>query len=192
MNDYFRYRTFEFIANELIDNDVQGKVAEVGVFKGVFARLINEKFKDKQFYLFDSFEGFDEEEVNEEMKLGRCDQAFKERYKQTSEKMVLDKMKYPEKCKIFKGLFPASVTKEVEESEFAFVSLDVDLEESTYQGLQFFYPRLSGGGVIYVHDYNSSHLFGVKSAVHRYERDNDIMFKKIPLADQCGTLVIIK
>ena len=142
MADYFRYRTFEFIANELIDNDVRGKIAEVGVFRGVFAKLINEKFKDRDFFLFDSFEGFHEKEITGEIEQGRCDEVFKDRYKQTSEDIVMKALKYPDKCKIFKGLFPDTVTKEVEKSEFAFVSLDVDLEESTYQGIHFFTPEL--------------------------------------------------
>lgn len=192
MMDYFRYRTFEFVANELIDNKIQGKVAEVGVFQGTFAKLINEKFNDREFFLFDSFEGFNEEEVTGEMQLGRCDEEFRDRYKQTSENEVLSKLKYPEKCIIFKGLFPNTVTEEVEKSEFAFVSLDVDLEESTYQGIKFFYPRIVGGGILYIHDYNSSHLSGVKRAVERYEEDYNIFLKKVPLADQCGTLVVIK
>lgn len=55
-------------------------------------------------------------------------------------------LKYPDKCKIFKGVFPDTVTEEVEKSEFAFVSLDVDLEELTYQGIQFFNPRIVEGG----------------------------------------------
>ncbi len=192
MTDYFRYRTFEFIADELIDNKIAGKVAEVGVFRGTFAKLINEKFKDREIFLFDTFDGFNEEEIIGEMQSGRCDEIFRDRYKETSEDVVLSKLKYPEKCTIFKGSFPDTVTEKVRKSEFAFISLDVDLEESTYLGIQFFYPRIVSGGVLYIHDYNSSHLSGVKKAVERYEEDNHIVLKKIPLADQSGTLVVIK
>lgn len=192
LTDYFRYRTFEFLADELIRYNIRGKVAEVGVFRGVFAKLINEKFNDREFYLFDTFEGFDEEEVNREMGYGRCDRMFKERYMKTSEEEVLAKLKYPEKCTVFKGLFPDTVTGEAEKSEFAFVSIDVDLEESTYQGIRFFYPRLCKGGYLYIHDYNSSHLSGVRRAVERYEEDGHIRLRKVPLADSCGTLVVIK
>ena len=45
---------------------------------------------------------------------------------------------------------------------------------------------------MYIHDYNSSHLLGVKRAVERYEEENHIYLKKVPLAHQSGTLVIIK
>ena len=77
-------------------------------------------------------------------------------------------------------------------SKFIFVSIDVDFEDSIYAGLDFFYPRLVDRGVIYLHDYNTAKLHGVKKAVKRYERDNNLLMKSIPLADRAGTLVIIK
>lgn len=68
---------------------------------------------------------------------------------ENSVERMLGNLPYPEKAKICKGLFPASVTAEAEKEKFAFVSLDVDFEESTYEGLKFFYPRLSEGGCIF-------------------------------------------
>lgn len=150
MTDYFRYRTFEFLANEIVDTGIEGKIAEVGVFRGIFAKLINEKFKDREFYLFDTFEGFDESEITDEIQLGRCDEIFRERYKKTSEEEVMRKLNHSKNCKIFKGLFPDTITAEVRKSKFAFVSLDVDLEESTYLGIHFFYPRMVVGVYIFM------------------------------------------
>ena len=49
IRDYFRYRTFEFAANEIIENKIGGEIAELGVFRGTFSALINEKFKDRVF-----------------------------------------------------------------------------------------------------------------------------------------------
>ena len=76
--------------------------------------------------------------------------------------------------------------------KYAFVSIDVDFEESIYSGLEFFYPRLSNGGYIFLHDYNSAFLHGVKNAVRRYESDNGIRIIKVPIADRAGTLIITK
>lgn len=45
--DYFRYRTFELVANEIINGHIEGAVAEVGVFRGAFSKLINAKFPDR-------------------------------------------------------------------------------------------------------------------------------------------------
>ena len=41
--DYFRYRSFEFVANEIIRNGIGGDIAELGVFRGVFSSLISKK-----------------------------------------------------------------------------------------------------------------------------------------------------
>lgn len=105
---------------------------------------------------------------------------------------ALGNVSHPENVIVCKGLFPASVTEEAKEARFAFVSIDVDLEDSTYEGLKFFYPRLNDGGMIFLHDYNEAHLVGVQAAVKRYEADFSVKFKAVPLADRAGTLVIIK
>lgn len=68
--DYFRFRTFELVANQLIVENVPGECAEVGVFRGYFSRLINEKFPKKKMYLFDTFEGFLNEEIEKEIRDG--------------------------------------------------------------------------------------------------------------------------
>lgn len=192
MKDYFRYRTFEFLAEEIIQKDIKGCVAELGVFQGRFSALINEKFSSRDLYLFDTFEGFDKKEAEQEERKGRSNDEFVYAHKQTSEKMVLEKLPFPQRCHIYKGLFPYTVTNELEKLEFAFVSIDVDFEESIYQGIRFFYPRLVDNGIIFLHDYNSLNLSGVKLAVQRFEAETESYLKKVPLADRAGTLVIIK
>lgn len=191
-SDYYRYRTFEFVANEIIEHNVMGSVAELGVFRGTFASLINEKFADRTFYLFDTFTGFDENESESEKVRGHSNDEFVEVHKQTSLEIVLSHLPYKERCYIYKGFFPDIVTEEIRQLDFAFVSIDVDFEESIYEGIKFFYERLTQNGVIFIHDYNSQYLHGVKNAVERYERDFDLRLKKVPLADRAGTLVIIK
>lgn len=194
MIDYFRYRTFEFVAREIKNRNVPGALAELGVFKGAFASLINETFPNRKLYLFDTFESFDETEFKIEQDKGRCGMGdeFRSGHAETSKECVLQSLPRPDICTVCQGLFPTSVTAELEREYFAFVSLDVDLEESTYQGLKFFYPRLSQNGYIFLHDYTTHWLQGVKIAVRRYEEDNHILLKKVPLADRGGTLVITK
>lgn len=192
LRDYFRYRTFEFVADEIIEQKVKGCIAELGVFRGTFSAMINEKFNDRQLYLFDTFEGFEEKEAEREKEKGRSSEEFEYAHKKTSEEILLNNLPYKEKCHICKGFFPDTVTKEIGELDFAFVSIDVDFEKSIYEGLKFFYPRMSENGVIFLHDYNSQFLTGVKEAVKQYEEDYDIVMKKMPLADRAGTLVIVK
>src|SRR5215217_3679490 len=58
--DYIRLSTLELLSHEIKANNVPGNVAELGVFKGKFARFINQYFPDRSLYLFDTFEGFDQ------------------------------------------------------------------------------------------------------------------------------------
>lgn len=189
--DYFRYRTFELMANEILKNRVAGNVAEVGVYKGTFSKLINAKFSDRKLFLFDTFESFDKKEFLYEQQLGRCPDFFYKSFSNTSEEKVISNMPYPEQCIIRKGLFP-STSEGLENEKYAFVSIDVDFENSILEGLRYFYPRLTVGGAIFVHDYNNRFLEGVKEAINTYEQEIGYIICKVPLADEGGTLVLTK
>lgn len=186
--DYVRFRSFELAANEITNQNVSGEIAELGVFRGEFAALINQKFSNRKLYLFDTFEGFEENELKKDMEKGYLDQEFADCFKNTSVDLVLSKMQHPEQCIVHKGFFPQ--TAQGVEEKFAFVSIDVDLEEPIYSGLEYFYPRLEKGGFIFIHDYNSK-LQGVKNALKRYESNYGFVIK-MPICDLGGTIVILK
>ena len=188
--DYVRIKTFELVVKEIRKREVDGAVAELGVFKGEFAQLINAAFPERKLFLFDTFEGFDAQEVLNERRTGSLTRAdgFIDAYKETSIDAVLDRMVNLDNIVIKQGLFPESLNGL--EERFAFVSLDCDFEESIFSGLEYFYPRLNYGGYIFVHDY-SSDLLGVEKAVDRYERLNGNICK-VPICDVAGTLVISK
>lgn len=190
--DYSRYRTFELCANEVIKNNLPGSVAEIGVFSGKFASLINKKFPDRKLYLFDTFESFDKEEFNREVKLGRWTENMYEIFLDTSIERVMSLMNYPEKVIITKGYFPDSVKDAEFNEQFAFVSIDVDLEISTYNALVWIYPRLVSKGYIFIHDYNNNVLEGVKVAIDRYEKDYGVSLIRVPISDWGGTVIICK
>lgn len=188
-SDYVRIECFELAVKEIRKREITGSVAEVGVFRGEFAQYINEAFPDRKCYLFDTFEGFQANEALQEMKNGNCTEAFVQAYKATNIGMVLQRMKYLDNVVIKQGFFPDSLNGL--EDSFVFVSIDVDFEESIYEGLRYFYPRMEKGGYIFVHDYNSS-LLGVEKAVDRYEAELGEVLHKMPLCDANGTLVIMK
>lgn len=188
-SDYVRMGCFELAVKEIYKRKLQGAVAEVGVFRGEFAQYINKAFPDRTCYLFDTFDGFDAGEALKELKSGNCTQALIEAYKQTNTAAVIERMPYIDNIIIKQGYFPQSL--DGLEDTFVFVSIDVDFEDSIYECLTYFYPRLACGGYIFVHDYNSA-LRGVEQAVDRYEKDTNIILSKMPLCDANGTLVITK
>lgn len=141
--DYVRSASLELMAYEIERNEVKGSVAELGVYQGGFAALINRIFSSRTFYLFDTFEGFDEADVKKEVaeNFSTGTQDFSD----TSVEMVLGRMPHQEKCIVKKGWFPQT-TEGLEGENFAFVSIDADLYDPIYEGMSFFYPRLSCGG----------------------------------------------
>lgn len=190
--EYIRYRAFELAVKELRHcKEQEWSVAELGVFRGAFSHLINAKFRDKTFYMFDTFEGFDPEEAGRELEQGNCDQTFIEYFADNNVEMVLNSMPFKEKCVIRKGFFPQTADG-LENEKYGFVSLDVDFGETTLRGLEYFYPRLTRGGYIFLHDYNHVSLSGVKKAVWSYEKKYNVVLKKFPLPDSNGTLIITK
>src|SRR6185436_15032608 len=65
--DYVRLSTLELICHEINSKKLEGNVAELGVYKGKFARYINQYFPNKTLYLFDTFMGFDERDTKKEV-----------------------------------------------------------------------------------------------------------------------------
>jgi hypothetical protein len=191
--DYSRYRTFELCADEILRANLEGAVAEVGVFRGGFSRIINKIFKTKKLYLFDTFESFNKEEYKKESYAYKeIDPIFDaDFFSSTSVDLVLRNMHYPENCIIKKGYFP-DTAKDLENENFCFVSIDVDLHDPIYNSLDLFYPRLVSGGYLFIHEYNQQYFPGVNDAVKEYEISSNIRLKKVPLADFGGTLVITK
>lgn len=161
-------------------------MAELGVYRGDFAKKINEAFPDRKFYLFDTFEGFDERDVCREHSSGFS--SGTQNFSGTSINSVLRKMRNPANCVVKKGFFPETA-KGLEE-HFAFVSIDADLYEPIYEGLKYFYPRLSAGGYVFIHDYNNDSYRGAAKAVKKFCAENRLSF--VPLSDLCGTVVLTK
>lgn len=185
-NDYVRVKTLESVCRRL--ETVPGAAAELGVYKGGFARCINALMPKRRLYLFDTFEGFESSEAMRERRSGNLSEGVAEAHKNTSLERVMSLMPHPDMVKPVVGHFPQSLNGL--EDSFALVSLDADLEESTYQGLEYFVPRMEEGGYVFLHDYDSHEFAGVKKAVERYEKEHGLRFKALPLCDVNGTLVI--
>ncbi len=184
--NYIRISTLDLIAQEIYDKGVAGSVAEVGVYKGMFAKYINQAFPDRTFYLFDTFEGFDAKDVKIETSQNYS--TGKQDFSDTSAEGVLAKMPYRQKCVIKKGWFPESLGGL--EDQYCFVSLDADLYKPIYDGLEHFYPRLNKGGYIFVHDYNNKEYEGAKAAVREFCGKNGIPYT--PMTDSWGSAIIAK
>ncbi|MDR0424224.1 MAG: TylF/MycF family methyltransferase [Clostridiales Family XIII bacterium] len=173
-------------------NTIDGAVAECGVFSGETAKFLNLYFRERRLYLFDSFEGFSEEDINSERAFE--DEAFLAgplnkvgMLRQPSVKVVMDKIMFPDNVVIKKGWVPDSF--EGVDDVFCFVNLDMDLYAPMLAALLFFWPRMSQGGIILLHDYFHPELPGVKRAVDAFEAECGAVCK-FPIGDGCSLGIV--
>ena len=179
-NDYVRLATLELLCRRL--THVSGAAAELGVYKGFFARCINQLLPERTLYLFDSFTGFGEE--------ANASESFQAAHRNTAVDQVLAIMPHPEMIVVKSGFFPDSLNGL--EERFCLVSLDVDFFQATLEGLRYFWPRLQKGGCLLLHDWGSPKLPEVREALARYEQEIGEQLPAVPLCDMGGSLILCK
>lgn len=145
---------FMLFALARAQSGLDGDMAELGVYQGSSAVVIAPASGNRTLHLFDTFEGLPEPSSSERRVLKRGQFA-------ADAARVRHRLRPWPNVRFHIGEFPASAAT-LEGCRFSFVHLDVDLYESTFAGLAFFYPRLVPGGVIISHDY--SMLPGVERA----------------------------
>ena len=184
-----RSATLHRMADRINSQKIPGSIAELGVYKGDIAWQLNTLFPDRELLLFDTFEGFNEKDVLTE-KEHNYSRAEVKNFADTSVEYVRKRLPVPEQASFYKGYFPQTA-EGLDDRSFALVSLDTDLYEPILAGLCYFYPKLSNGGMILLHDYNNTQFRGCKEAVHQYESEHGSLLL-VPLSDLHGTAVIVK
>lgn len=135
--------------------DLDGAIAEIGIFKGGTLAFMASLFK-KKVYGFDTFEGlpaihFGEGEYHKPLEFNDTSLEY---VSSVLESQGID-------FELIKGVFPYSCNLE----SFAFVHLDVDYGKAIKESLEYIYPRLVKGGIIVIDDYDWAHCSNVKPVV---------------------------
>ena len=194
--DFFAKETRLYTINQLIQNHVfknkiPGHFAECGCFRGhssyVTASLLKEQNFQGKFWIFDSFEGISKKSsVDNEGEGAGVPQDF---LKAPQEHLQRILKPFPF-VSIYKGWIPEVFeTAPVATEQFAFLHIDVDLYDPTKGCLEYFFPKLSPGGVIFVSNYNVSHWPGSIQAVDEFVANNQTTFF---LKNQVEGCVIVK
>jgi O-methyltransferase len=145
-----------------LTQDVAGDAAECGTYKGASALRICMAFRgsDRLVHLFDSFAGLPAPEP--------CDGDY----------WVVGALRAPEESlqttlagfdnyRVYKGWIPERF-QDVADRNFSFVHVDVDLYRPTLDSLEFFYPRMSPGGLMLMDDYGFTSCPGAKRAADEF------------------------
>lgn len=162
--------------------DVPGDLAECGVFEGATSWQLCEfaSKHSRKVHLFDSFIGLSEPTESDGTHWNEGDLS-------ASESVVRSNLAEFDCFETFAGWIPARFS-EVEDRRYAFVHIDVDLEQPTHDSIAFFYPRTSSGGVIVLDDHGYDTCPGARKAALGFMAD-----KREPVLDLAtGQGLIIK
>jgi O-methyltransferase len=184
--DNVRRDMLALLLREVLLRRVPGAFAELGVYKGLTARLFHHYAPERPLHLFDTFEGFTNRSNLEELNsVGWSAKSLSDTSLEAVRHFVAAQN---DNVAFHKGFFPDSVPSALQTESFAFVHLDADLYAPILDGLKFFYPRLSRRGMIVVHDYSS--WPGPYRAVNEFLSEKPEF--AVPMPDKNGSVVIVK
>ena len=178
----------QLISHEVYRQNIEGAVAELGVFRGFNASVMNHFFPDRKLYLFDTFEGLDPRDTEADERLGYNTRHIRD-FSDTNVELVMSKMSHKENIIVRKGWFPDSAVG-LEDETFSYVFLDANLYQPMHEGLHWFYPRLTNGGYIVVDLVNWGEYPGPRKALHDFAREVGISY--VPIPSMTGSAVIGK
>ena len=184
-SDKTRFFNFWLQVERLKKDNVPGLFAELGVYKGDSAYALHLMDTSREFHLFDTFEGFIQKDLDVES--GKAAKYTVHSFADTSIEAVIKRLQ-SDKFVFHKGYFPET-SDSVLHQKFALVNIDVDLYNPTKAGLEFFYPKLSPGGVMIIHDYNEDWP-GIMKAVDDFAKTIPVPF--VPLTDADSSIMLFK
>jgi len=166
---------------------ISGNVAEVGVWKGGTAKLLEIAFESrgckKNIHLFDTFSGLPEISADQDRHFHK-----KGDFNDASLDYVRTLFQNSHNIHIYPGIFPESA-KALRSAGFCFVHIDVDLYKSALDACSFFYEKLAPGGIMAFDDYGFPTCPGVKTAVDEFfSRDH----RERPIYLPTGQCIILK
>ena len=145
--------------------NLDGDIAEVGVYKGGSARLLAQTTAStaKTLHLFDTFEGMPETDSQRDL-------HKKGDFADTSLEAVRALLAGFNHVAFHQGFFPATA-QGLESTKFCLAHIDVDIYRSVRDCCEFFYPRMVPGGILLFDDYGKPTCPGARQAVDEFIAD---------------------
>jgi O-methyltransferase len=161
-----------------LTSEVQGHTAECGVFEGASSWLIcawNARAAPagRVHHLFDSFEGVSTPEPVDGSHWKKSDLSA------SVEVVAKNLLPFKDVIRFHKGWIPERFA-DVDQTRFTFVHVDVDLFQPTRDSVEFFYPRLSQGGVLLCDDYGFTSCPGATEAIDNFLADKPEKMLSLP------------
>lgn len=159
-----------------------GEIAELGVYRGGSAIVIAEIAPHKMLHLFDTFEGLP---YSENLDYDPEGHAKKGMFACSAD-AVLEFMR-GRHVTFHVGLFDDRKVR-VKDLCFSFVHVDCDLGDTAKQAIEWFWPRMVDGGVMFFDDYGCE-FTGVTNAVNQAFKPEKIELQYDMYGNRIGAAV---
>jgi len=131
-----------------------GDIAEIGAFEcGNVLCALNfmsaNGFPEKNYYVFDSFEGFGDLSSNDPTESSKKGDYVLE----TSLQRIQDSLQMFPQTRITKGFVPSTFPSVPKDAKFSLVFYDADLYQPALDTFDFFWDKIVDGGFLIIHDY---------------------------------------
>ena len=180
MNDNFTrkqrfYNLVQFFRQVIA---LEGSVAECGAWRGLSSYLICRcaqshlpDFSGRDYHVIDSFEGLPEPGPEDRIP-GKGSEDIRGKFLGTPEEVSRALERFP-KIHYHRGWIP-DVFRNLSETVYKFVHVDVDLYRPTRDALNYFVPKLAPKGILVCDDYASPGWPGAKKAVDDFCREKNL------------------
>ncbi len=184
-----KYRCFELW--RLIEQSAKlnnGSFIEIGVWRGGTGVLIAQQAKncgiEDKVFLCDTFTGV--------VKAGEKDSIYKggelaDTSRQTVEKLVFNRMNL-DNVEILEGIFPDQTGYRIEDLQFRFCHIDVDVYQSAKEIVDWIWDKMVHGGIIVYDDYGFYGCDGITKYVEEQMNYKD----RLMIHNLNGHAIILK
>lgn len=150
-----RFNLFNLVRST---EDIPGDLAECGVHRGPSSYMMLKAAPNKHLFGFDSFEGLSSPGPRDNVQWRSGDLAVG--IAVARENLA----EFGDRVTLLQGWIPSRFA-EVADKIFSHVHIDADLYEPTKASAEFFWPRLSPGGMMVCDDYGSVRCPGARVAM---------------------------
>jgi len=178
--DTKRLYTLWYLTRDL--RNINSNILDIGCMQGGAGFLMSRINKKGYTYLFDTFEGFLEEE--EFHKKNHFIYKDIESVKKNIKKLSL------KNTKVYKCKFPNDLSSSFKKKKFKICHLDVNTYKSTKRSFEFVKKKMIKGGIIIFDDYGIYGVDGIKKFINEIARKNKKDFSFI--YNFMGQCILIK
>lgn len=130
---------------------IPGDFVECGVNEGwlslTICNYLGFNSLDKSFYLFDTYEGIPDDQITDQERERAAVHRYSDCYERTKQKFS----PFP-RAKLVRGKVPDTLTM-AKIDKVSYLSIDMNIAKPERDAIEFFWPKLSTGGIVILDDY---------------------------------------